>query len=121
MPKQPEGKLVQKIKKIAEQMGGRPFKIVGSEESFQEVGIPDLLVCYLGRFIGAEVKQRGESLRPAQRVILHEIYRAGGVAAVLETVEQAEELLSQLKVGRNREVPICYDRGVFRGKCSFSK
>lgn len=123
MPKQPEGKLVAKIKTVVKRRGGRPVKIVGSDEGFQEVGIPDLLVCFKGQFIGAEVKQPGGSLRPAQRVFLHEIYDAGGVAAVLETVGQAEELLSKIEDRSKREVPmgtpLCYDRGRIRGRCKF--
>ena len=119
MSRQPEGRIVEKIKLLFQENGGRPFKIVGSDEGFQETGIPDLLVCFRGRFIGAEVKQPGADLRPTQRVILHEIYRAGGVAAVLETVEQAAELLSHLKDRRFSEGPICYDRGEYRSKCRF--
>jgi hypothetical protein len=120
MPRQPEGKLVAKIKDFLVDEGARPFKIVGSDEGFQEIGIPDLLVCYKGWFIGAEVKQSGGKLRPAQRVILHEIYRAGGVAAVLETVEQTERLLLTIKERRPSESPLCYDRGELRtDRCSF--
>jgi hypothetical protein len=114
MPRQPEGKIVKRIKHAIERKGGRCFKIQGSDDSFQEVGIPDLLCCVTGRFVGAEVKQPGEKLRPAQRVVLHEIYRANGVAAVLETVDQAEHLLSKLEKEGPSEVPICYDRGRFR-------
>jgi len=119
MARQPEGRVVEKIKWLFREEGGRPFKIVGSDEGFQETGIPDLLVCWRGYFIGAEVKQPGASLRPTQRVILHEIHKAGGVAAVLETVEQAEALLSYLKDRRSSEAPICYDRGTVRRRCEF--
>lgn len=111
MPRQPEGKLVAKIKHLVSVRGGRCFKIVGSEESHQEVGIPDLLICYRGVFIGAEVKQPGAKLRPAQRVVLREIYDAGGVAAVLETVEQAERLLAEFEDWGDDEVVLCFDRG----------
>src|SRR5438128_1641536 len=97
MAKQPESKLVQKIKAAIVAEGGRPFKIVGSEESYQEVGIPDILACVWGMFVGVEVKQQGEKLRPAQRVVLHEIFDAGGVAAVVETVGQAAVLLRTLE------------------------
>ena len=97
MSKQPEGKLVVKIKAIFEREGARAFKIQASEESHQEVGVPDILICLWGQFVGAEVKQPGGKLRPLQRVVLHEIFEAGGVAAVLETVEQAELLLSHIK------------------------
>ncbi len=116
MPKQPEGKIVAKIKDLVVEAGGRPIKIVGSDEGFQEVGIPDLLICYKGQFIGAEVKQPGGKLRPAQRVLLREIYEAGGVAAVLETVEQARILLSFCKDRRNTEVPTCFNRGILSAR-----
>jgi len=102
MSRQPEGKLVTKIKAVFEKEGARAFKIQASEESHQEVGVPDILICLWGQFIGAEVKQPGGKLRPLQRVVLREIYEAGGVAAVLETVEQAEALLSHIKGRRNR-------------------
>jgi hypothetical protein len=122
MAHQPEGKLVQAIKAHAKSRGARPFKIVASEDSFQEVGIPDLLMCFLGRFVGAEVKQPGAKLRPAQRAVLNEIYRAGGVAAVLETVGQAAELLSHIEKEsvRAKTRPICYDRGRISNVCRFS-
>jgi len=94
---QPERKIVKKIRRAFEARGARVFKIHGSDEGFQEVGIPDTLICLWGLFIGIEVKQPGAKLRPAQRVVLHEIFDAGGVAAVVETVEQAEGLLSELE------------------------
>ena len=125
MARQPEGKLVQKIKQRIERRGGRPFKIQASEDSFQEVGIPDLLWCYHGRFVGSEVKQPGEPLRPAQRVVLHEIHRAGGVASVLETVEQADRLLNVLDKeavsGESswQDHGLCFDRGHIRSRCKF--
>src|SRR5215472_10590356 len=117
MPRQPEGKLVAKIKALLATNGARPFKIQGSDESFQEVGIPDLLVCVVGRFVGMEVKQPGEPLRAAQRVELCEIYKAGGVAAVVESVEQVRKLLSSIERRSSHSGPVCYDRGIFRGEC----
>jgi hypothetical protein len=123
MPRQPEGKLVAKMKKVIKAAGGRSFKIHGSDEGFQEIGIPDLLVCLRGRFVGIEAKQPGESLRPRQRVVLHEIHAAGGVAAVCETVEQLQQLLSHIEEERVSEKGtdgICYDRGsIRRNTCVF--
>lgn len=124
MPRQPEGKLVKSIKELIVLHGGRPFKIQGSDESFQEVGIPDLLWVYRGRFIGSEVKQPGKKLRPTQRVVLHEIFEAGGVASVLETVGQAAILLTYLERESALAKPypaVCFDRGSIRfDKCTFS-
>lgn len=85
------------IKQMIADQGGRPIKIHGSDEGLQEVGIPDLLICIYGRFVGMEVKQLGKGLRPTQKVLLREIFTAGGVAAVVETTGQAALLLSHLK------------------------
>jgi hypothetical protein len=123
MSHQPEGKLVAKIKQEVIKAGGRPFKIVGQDEGYQEVGIPDTLWCIRGRFVGAEVKQPGAKLRPAQRRILHEIYDAGGIAAVIETVGQAAVLLAFLdKEGDyEKRSGVCFDRGIIsRTRCQFS-
>lgn len=123
MPRQPEGKIVKKIKDLIVEKGGRPFKIHGSDEGFQEVGIPDLLWCFRGRFVGSEVKQPSRDLSPIQRVVLHEIYDAGGVASVLETVGQAAVLLTYLEKESASEAinGVCFDRGSFNyGRCSFS-
>jgi hypothetical protein len=111
MAKQPEAKLVKRITAEVKKRGGHSFKIHGGDNPFQAVGIPDQLVCFIGQFIGIEAKMPGEPLRPAQRVALGEIYRAGGVAAVVETFEQAKQLLSYCEDRRNPEVPMCFDRG----------
>jgi hypothetical protein len=113
MSRQPEGRLTRKIRIVFERAGGRVFKIQGIEESHQEAGIPDLLICLWGLFIGVEVKQPGGRLRPLQRVVLHEIFKAGGVAAVVETVEQAESLLSKLEDRRAHEGGLLFNRGRF--------
>lgn len=113
MPRQPEGKLVAKIKQMIADREGRCFKIHGSDDGFQEIGIPDLLACIAGRFVGIEVKQPGEALRPRQRKVLNEIFAAGGVAAVCETVGQAAVLLSLIEKESDSEKSrgLCFDRG----------
>ena len=108
---QQEAKLTKKIRVVFERVGARVFKIQASEESHQEVGIPDTLFCLWGQFVGMEVKQPGGKLRPLQRVVLHEIFMAGGVAAVVETVEQAELLLSYLKGRSADEGGLLFYRG----------
>lgn len=63
----------------------------------QEQGLPDLVNCFMGRFVGLEVKQPGEEPSPKQRQILGEIEAAGGVAAVVTTVEEVAELLAEIE------------------------
>lgn len=117
MPKQPESKLVRDVRKVFEDVGGRAFKIHGSDEGVQEIGIPDLLICLWGEFIGLEVKQPGAKLRPRQKLVLHEIFKAGGVAAVVETVGQAEILLEFLNRRRHNDPEgIVYYRSCFTRK-----
>jgi len=93
---QPERKLVQKIQRYLEAQGARSFKIHG-DDSYQEAGIPDLLVCYRGRFIGLEVKLPGGKPSLIQEVVLSDIKRSGGIAAVVESVDQVRQLLAKLE------------------------
>lgn len=122
MPRQPEGKLVARIKDLIADHEGRCFKIHGNDDGFQEIGIPDLLVCLAGRFVGIEVKQPGEGLRPRQRKVLNEIFAAGGVAAVCETVGQVAILLSLIEKESDIEssTGLLFDRGrIDRRECKF--
>ena len=61
--------------------------------SGSEVGIPDLLVCYRGAFIGMEVKQPKAYPVPIQKVQLRRIREAGGIAGIVRSKEDADELL----------------------------
>lgn len=96
MTRQPEGKLVSATRSMLRDRGARPFKIQGDSDNFQEVGIPDLLVCYRGRFLGLEAKMPGNSPTAKQLAVLNEIAEAGGVAAVFTTVEQVSDLLGMI-------------------------
>jgi hypothetical protein len=91
----PEARLVKRIQAYITTKGGRSFKIMGDEEGRQEAGIPDLLVCYRGFFIGLEVKQPGaeHTVRPRQKHILKQIEESGGIAEVVSSVEQVAMIL----------------------------
>lgn len=97
---QPERRLVQKIVAYLESQGARSFKIHGEEGSYQEAGIPDLLVCWRGRFIGLEVKLPGNTPSPIQEKVLREIKGSGGIASVVSSVEQVRSLLAKLEKKR---------------------
>jgi hypothetical protein len=96
MPRQPEGKLVAKVRDLIKEKGGRPFKIQGTDDTFQEVGIPDILCCYRGVFVGLEAKIPGNTPSPKQLHVLDEIADAGGIAAVVTTVGQVSHLLGKI-------------------------
>jgi hypothetical protein len=89
----PEARLVRRIQEYLISRRARPFKIMGNDEGLQETGIPDLLVCYFGQFIGIEVKQPGGRPSPRQLYVLRQIDLAGGITAVVSSLPEVKELL----------------------------
>jgi len=94
MPRQPEGRLVTRIKKWIESKGGVVYNIHGGD-NFQEMGIPDLLCCFHGMFVGIEVKQPGEKPSKAQLYQLDKIRRAGGIAVVIDDIDDLKLALME--------------------------
>lgn len=92
---QPEASLVKKIRTHLELSGAWVFKVHGGDNPFQEVGIPDLLCCWRGLFIGLEVKLPGEKASPKQRHIIRAIREAGGIAAVVSSVADVDRVLKR--------------------------
>ena len=60
-------------------------------DAFQERGIPDIIGCHHGRFIGIEVKlpTNKKGTTEYQDLQIHRIMRAGGYATTATTVEEA--------------------------------
>jgi hypothetical protein len=69
------------------------FKIHGGDNPFQSVGIPDLLCCFYGRFVGLEAKIPGNKPSAIQRATLRQIEAAGGIARVVYSVEDVDKAL----------------------------
>lgn len=101
MASNPETVLTNKIRKAVAAEWPQAF-VVKIGTGYQTAGIPDLLVCLDGKFIGLEVKcQRpGESIQharervtPRQHQMLYQIHLAGGTSAVVVTVEEALSVL----------------------------
>lgn len=90
---QPEARLVKRTKEYLESVGARVFNIHGGD-TFQEAGIPDLLVCYEGRFYGLEGKIPPNKPSRIQAEVLREIRHAGGVGAVFSSVAEVKNLLT---------------------------
>lgn len=97
MPRQPEARLISSTLAYLRGKGGRWFKIHGGDNPFQEVGIPDILGCYRGTFVGLEGKMPGNKLSPKQDLVLREIVDAGGIAQSFTTVEEVAELLATIQ------------------------
>ena len=56
-------------------------------------GIPDIIACMGGRFVALEVKQPGGKPTRLQEITLGKIREAGGIAAVVTSVEEAKQTL----------------------------
>jgi len=86
------------------------WKVHGSP--YQIAGLPDLVFCIHGLFIGLEAKHQrpGESLThalgratPAQLEKIQQINTAGGTAAVVTTVEGALALIREALAEQGRD------------------
>lgn len=80
--------------------GSWVLKVAGGP--YQEPGVPDLLVCVQGQFIGLEVKHQkpGESRQHAlgrasvqQHEQIRRIWKAGGTAGVVLDPDEAEQVV----------------------------
>ena len=91
MAKKPESHLQRRIQEALRVAfpGCYVRKVHVSE--FSAAGIPDLVCCIRGMFIGIEVKMPGEQPTRLQEFELNEIGKAGGYAFVASSPEQAVE------------------------------
>ena len=58
-------------------------------------GIPDIICCYKGRFLGLEAKLPGGRLTALQKRALEKINRAGGIARRVESVDDVKAVIAQ--------------------------
>lgn len=98
MTAKPESALQSQIRRevLATYPGSVVWKIHGS--AFQAAGIPDLIGCVRGHFVGLEVKMPGEedTLTRRQASTLQRIAGAGGIDGVVTSVEDALDLLAMV-------------------------
>ena len=75
------------------------FKVWGS--GMMQVGIPDIVGLYHGRFVAFEVKQPGKQPSKIQAHIIGLIRAAGGIAEVVTSRKEAEEIICRLQPAEN--------------------
>ena len=64
-------------------------------------GIPDIICCYKGRFLGLEAKLPNGKLTVLQRRALDKINAAGGIARRVESVEDVKAVIAQADMERS--------------------
>ena len=71
-----------KLKKYLKSKGAWVLKYWGGSV-YTQAGVPDLLVCYNGKFIGIEIKAETGHASELQLNTIEQIKKAGGIAFVL--------------------------------------
>jgi VRR-NUC domain. len=90
-----EKNIENQIKRYLDRLGCWYMKVHGS--AFQKAGVPDLIACIGGRFVGIEVKRPGGRVSPLQKLNIEEIQRSGGVAFVAYSVEDVQREIEKLR------------------------
>lgn len=70
------------------------FKVHGGPQMM--AGLPDLVCCIQGMFVGIEVKQPGKMPTPRQEYVARLIRDANGICIVAHSVEEAIEQIDHV-------------------------
>lgn len=91
-----EKTIVNKIAKYLKTLDGCFFwKEHGG--AYGNAGIPDLICCIDGRFVGLEVKTDKGRVSKLQEVTIGKIQQAGGLAAVVRSVDDVRDVLKEVR------------------------
>lgn len=82
------------IKKYLKSKGAYYVKYFGN--SFSQAGVPDILACYKGKFLGIEVKNEKGKTSPLQDANILAIKKAGGISFVARSVEDVKQVLDNI-------------------------
>ena len=83
-----ERNIVAAIKRYLASLGSDVFFWKEHGGPYSTAGIPDIICCYKGRFLGLEVKLPGGRLTELQKRALEKINRAGGIGRRVESVDE---------------------------------
>lgn len=81
------------IKKYLRSIGAYVVKHHGN--AFSQVGVPDLLVCYRGKFYGIEVKDPDGEPTELQLYNIKQIIKAGGIAFVADNLQIVKDVFEK--------------------------
>ena len=56
-------------------------------------GIPDIIVCYKGKFIAFECKKPGGKPTILQKITINKIIKAKGIAVVVYSLDEVKEII----------------------------
>ena len=90
-----ERDVVAAIKKYLISLGGDIFFWKEHGGPYGTSGIPDIICCYKGRFLGLESKLPGGKLTELQKRTLDKINAAGGIARRVQSVDDVKVIIAQ--------------------------
>lgn len=88
-----ERDIVAAIKRYLASLGSDVFFWKEHGGPYGTSGVPDIICCYKGRFLGLEAKLPGGKLTELQKRALDKINRAGGIARRVESVDDARAVI----------------------------
>ena len=95
-----ERDVVADIKKYLASLGNDVFFWKEHGGPYGSAGIPDIICCYRGRFLGLEVKLPSGRLTELQKCAIEKINRAGGIAHRVESVDDVRAIIARVDMER---------------------
>ena len=95
-----ERDLVDAIKKYLASLGSDVFFWKEHGGPYGTSGVPDIICCYKGRFLGLEVKLPSGKLTELQKRAIEKINRAGGIACRVESVDDVQAVIARADLER---------------------
>lgn len=89
-----EKQIENKIKNYLKSLGAYYFKHHGNQ--FSQVGVPDIIACFKGKFFGIEVKNAKGKTTPLQDHNLEMINKNGGIGIVARSVEDVKKEIDKI-------------------------
>lgn len=103
MPKTPEGKVKDKVVSILKSED--VYYFFPATHGFGRSGVPDIIACVGGRFLGIECKAGKNKPTALQVREIEAIRKSGGVAVVVneENWEETRELVRKMRLNHERD------------------
>ena len=95
-----ERDVVAAIKKYLASLGSDVFFWKEHGGPYGTSGVPDIICCYKGHFLGLEVKLPGGRLTELQKRAIDKINRAGGIACLVESVDDVRTVIARIDMER---------------------
>jgi len=96
----PEGKVKAKVRKKLDE--AKAYYFMPATGGYGKSGVPDIVACVNGWFIGIECKAGNNKPTALQQNNLNDIKRSGGTALVINenNINELEDCLNQIKEGQ---------------------